>query len=57
MCYAGMLSLISILGLMVTGNVIVYFFAMVPLGVIIGFALGEPLGQPEPDAASAGGGF
>jgi O-antigen ligase len=53
MCYAGVLSLLSILGLMVTGNVIVYFFAMLPLGVIIGFALGEPSRQREPDALSA----
>jgi O-antigen ligase len=49
-CFAGVLSLLSVLGLMVTGNVIVYFFAMVPLGVIIGFALGEPSGQREADA-------
>ncbi len=49
MCYAGVLSLLSVLGLMVTGNVIVYYFAMLPLGVIIGFALGEVPGQPESD--------
>jgi O-antigen ligase len=52
MCFAGMLSLISILGLMLTSNVIVYFFAMLPLGAIIGFALGEPSGQRESDAVS-----
>ena len=50
MCYAGMLSLISVLGLMVTSNVIVYFFAMLPLGAIIGFALGEPSGQGAIDS-------
>ena len=52
MCYAGVLSLLSALGLMVTSNVIVYFFAMLPLGAIIGFALGEPSDQPEAESLS-----
>jgi len=52
MCYAGVLSLISALGLMVTSNVIVYFFAMLPLGAVIGFALGEPSVRPDADPLS-----
>jgi len=53
-CYAGVLSLLSFLGLMATGNVIVYFFAMLPLGAIIGYALGEPSVQAESYSVSAG---
>jgi O-antigen ligase len=52
MCYGGVLSLMSVLGLMVTSNVIVYFFTMLPLGAIIGFALGEPSVQLERDSVS-----
>lgn len=53
MCYAGLVSLIAALGLMITSNVIVYFFAMLPLGAIIGFALGEPSARPDPPSVSA----
>ena len=54
MCYAGVFSLIAFLGLMITGNVIVYFFAMLPLGAIMGYALGEPSVRPWAHSGSAG---